>query len=650
MKLRLDIQKLRTFAVLGVVIFHLWPSALPGGFIGVDVFFVISGYLISSHIFKELASGEFSFAKFWARRARRILPSAVVVLAATAIAVATITLVLDRAKALKHILASLLFAENWMLAGDSVNYLAKDDAPLPTQHYWSLSVEEQFYLVWPLVIFIIWRLAKSRTQLAVKLSVSLILVASYVYSITETIHDSSPAYFSTFTRIWEFCAGALVALFAKTIAVRASHALYYLGWALLFGSFFFIDSSSLFPGYIAMIPVAGAALVIWSNSSMQNNQLLSITNNANVLISDVSFAFYLWHWPLIVFANQLTGRALDSVTLVGLLILSIVLAWLTTRFVEFPIRFGKRLKAVPAKRFLSASLVGLAVVALGFGGAWQLAKIASAQAVADFKNPAIARELQPDPALASLDVSKIATGSKCASEGPTVAMRICHFGNDNAKVSVAVLGDSHMMALFPAVEELAAKRDWKITTYVRSACPFIGRHFVKVRDPREAACNRWNDKVRGILANQDAFDFVFVTANHKDGLLGTPDYGMKTFQLAWQPLIDRGTKIVAIRDVPLMVGALECLQRNLKNAGYCALPISEEVLGNDYLFNAAKQTTEVYAIDLTPTICPKEMCQIALNGYTVMRDHGHLTATFAKSLAPIIEKELEAQNAFAKKG
>jgi hypothetical protein len=290
------------------------------------------------------------------------------------------------------------------------------------------------------------------------------------------------------------------------------------------------------------------------------------------------------------------------------------------------------------------------VVALCFGGAWQLAKVASAQAVADFKNPAIARDLQPDPALASLDVSKIATGSKCASEGPTVAMRICHFGNENATVSVAVLGDSHMMALFPAVEELAAKRDWKITTYVRSACPFIGRHFVKVRDPREAACNRWNDKVRGILANQDAFDFAFVTANQKDGLLGTPDYGMKTFQLAWQPLIDRGTKVVAVRDVPLMVGALECLQRNLKNAGYCALTISEEVLGNDSLFNAAKQTTGVYAIDLTPTICPKEMCQIALNGYTVMRDHGHLTATFAKSLAPIIENELEAQNAFAKKG
>ena len=650
MKLRLDIQKLRTFAVLGVVIFHLWPEALPGGYIGVDVFFVISGYLISSHLFKELSGGTFKFSNFWARRARRILPSAAVVLVATAIAVATITLILDRTKAFKHIVGSLLFVENWMLAGDSVNYLAKEEAPLPTQHYWSLSVEEQFYLVWPIVVFLIWRLAKSKALTAAKIVIAAVFVVSYLYSIFATMHDASPAYFSTFTRVWEFCAGALVALLAKSPGARFASCWYYLGWALLFGSFFFIDSNTLFPGYIAIVPVLGAALVIWVNSPLQNNQFLPITNRANVLISDVSFALYLWHWPLIVFANELTGRPLNDLVLVGLLVLGIVLAWLTTRFVEKPIRFGKRLKKVSSKRFLLASLSGLTALALAFGGAWQLSRVARAEAVANFQKQPTDGQLQPDPRLASLDVSKIATGSKCASQGSVAAVKVCHFGNKDAEVSVAVLGDSHMMALFPAVEEMAAKRGWKITTYVRSACPFIGRHFVTVRDPREAACNRWNDKVRVILEKQEAFDFVFVTANHKDGLIGSPEYGAKSFQLAWQPLINRGTKVVAVRDVPLMVGALECLQRNLKNAAYCAMPASEDVLGNDSLFTAAKQTPGVYPIDLIPTICPNDVCQIALNGFTVMRDHGHLTASFAKSLAPIIEKELEAQNAFAQKG
>ncbi len=652
MKLRLDIQKLRTFAVLGVVIFHLWPNALPGGFIGVDVFFVISGFLISTHLFKELGNGEFSFAKFWSRRARRILPSAVVVLAVTAAAVATITLVLDRTKAFKHIIGSLAFVENWLLAGDSIDYLAKDESPLPTQHYWSLSVEEQFYLFWPIAIFLIWRIGKSRSVEFAKLAVGGIFVLSYAYSILATNYDAAPAYFSTFTRVWEFAAGALAALYARKSVSSAfsMKVLYFSGWALLFASFFLINPSTAFPGFIAIVPVAGTTMVIWANSLMQDNRLSRLTHRTNVMLSDVSFALYLWHWPVIVFTNQILGRPLDNFGLVGLLGLSVLLAWLTTRYVEAPIRFGKRFKAVGPKPFLIGSLAGMAVVGIAFVGFWQVAKEAQAAAIADFNSAPVNESLKPDPALASLDVSKIATGSKCASQGSKAAVKVCHFGSDSAETSVAVLGDSHMMALFPAVEAMAAERNWKITTYVRSACPFIGRHFVTVRDPREAACNRWNDKVREILASNTPFDLVFVTANHKHGLLGTPEYGAKSFQLAWQPLIQRGTKVVAIRDVPLMEGALQCLQRNTGNPSICSMPADEERLSNDSLWNAARQTPGVYPIDLTPIICPAGRCQVAVNGFTVMRDHGHLTASFAKSLAPIIENELEAQNAFARKG
>ena len=649
MKLRLDIQKLRTFAVLGVVLFHLWPAALPGGFVGVDVFFVISGFLISKHLFDELAAGRFSFANFWARRARRILPSAVLVLAVTAVCVLTITLILDRAKAFKHLIASLLFAENWMLAADSVNYLAVDDAPLPTQHYWSLSVEEQFYLVWPVAIFLIYKLAKSRAQSSLRLAVALILLGSFGYSIVATFHDPSPAYFSTFTRVWEFCAGALVALIPRK-KEGGGQAFYYTGWALLFSSLFLINTASVFPGYIAAVPVGGAALVIWARSSAQTRTFSSFTGKANVLISDVSFALYLWHWPVIVFANDLTGRPLDNFALAGLLLLSIALAWLTTRYVEAPIRFGKRIKAVSAPRFLTASLAGLALVAVTLGGGWLVVRADAAQALKDFESQQSHTGLLPDPSLASLDVSKIATGTPCASSGNNSTIKVCHFGKKDAAISVAVLGDSHMMALFPAVDELAKKRGWKITTYVRSACPFIGRHFVTARDPREKGCDEWNDKLRVLLAKEPAFDFVFVTANHKNSLLGTDSYGIETFAMAWQPLIDRGTKVVAVRDIPIMPGALECLQRHQSNPADCAQPANADILGKDLLFEAAKQTPGVYPVDLIPTLCPQNMCQIAIDGYTVLRDHGHLTATFAAQLAPSIEKALEAQHAFEQKG
>jgi hypothetical protein len=227
---------------------------------------------------------------------------------------------------------------------------------------------------------------------------------------------------------------------------------------------------------------------------------------------------------------------------------------------------------------------------------------------------------------------------------------VCNFGPSDAKVSVAVLGDSHMMALFPAVHELAKKRGWRITTYVRSACPFIGRHFVTASDPRQEGCDAWNDKLRVKLASEPPFDFMFVTANHQNSLIGSESYGIETFAMAWRPAIERGTKVVAIRDIPIMPGALECLQRNQTAPEACAQSADSGILGKDLMFEAAKKTAGVYPVDLTSIFCPENKCQIAISGYTVLRDHGHLTATFAAQLAPMIEKELEAQFAFDRKG
>ena len=536
-----------------------------------------------------------------------------------------------------------------MLAADSVDYLAVDDAPLPTQHYWSLSVEEQFYLVWPVAIFLIWKLARSRSQAALRVAVALILLGSFGYSIVASFNDPSPAYFSTFTRVWEFCAGAIIALVPRK-REGGGQAIYYTGWALLFASLVLINPQSVFPGYIAAVPVLGVALVIWAHSDAQSRALTTLTSKTNVLISDVSFALYLWHWPVIVFANSLSDKPLDNLSLAALLLISIALAWLTTRFVEAPIRFGKRLKAVSAPRFLTASLAGLAIVTLTLGVGWLKVQADTDQAIKHFEQQKPHNGLIPDPSLASLDTSKIATGTPCASSGNNSTIKICHFGQSSSQVSVAVLGDSHAMAIFPAIHELAKKRGWKITTYVRSACPFLGRHYVTASDPRQEGCDAWNDKLRALLAKEPPFDFMFVTANHQNTLLGTDSYGIETFVKAWSPAITRGTKIVAIRDVPIMPGALECLQRNQTAPAICAQAADSGILGTDLLFEAAKKTAGVYPVDLTSTFCPNNKCQIAINGYTVLRDHGHLTATFAAQLAPMIEQELEAQSAFDRKG
>ena len=400
------------------------------------------------------------------------------------------------------------------------------------------------------------------------------------------------------------------------------------------------------PGLIAF-GVVGIGIMQWSYTNAVSRLPVGIS-----LLFEYTAAIWVPLFSWLIF-KQRAGRQLwfgAALALAGLLVLSVVLAWLTTRYVEAPIRFGKRLKAVKAGRFLTGSLAGLALVAVTLGGGWLMVRADAAAVLKDFEAQQSHTGLLPDPALASLDVSKIATGTSCASSGSDSTVKVCHFGNEDSAVSVAVLGDSHMMALFPAVEELAKKRGWKITTYVRSACPFIGRHFVTARDPREKGCDEWNDKVRGILAEEPAFDFVFVTANHKNSLLGSESYAMKTFAMAWQPLIERGTKVIAVRDVPIMPGALKCLQRHQSNPADCAQPATRDILGKDLLFEAAKRTPGAYAVDLTGTLCPKNMCQIAIDGFTVLRDHGHLTATFAAHLAPIIEKALEEQHVFEQKG
>lgn len=185
--------------------------------------------------------------------------------------------------------------------------------------------------------------------------------------------------------------------------------------------------------------------------------------------------------------------------------------------------------------------------------------------------------------------------------------------------------------------------------FVRLAL-IIGRHFVIARDPREIGCNEWNDKLRKILEDQPAFDLAFVTANHKNSLLGGEAYGTRSFAMAWKPLIARGTKVIAIHDVPTIPGALTCLQRNLANPENCQTQLSPSILGKDLLYEAAKITEGVYPIDLTSTLCPNGLCHIAIDGFTVLRDHGHLTATFAEHLAPIIEKELEALGVLSRRG
>ena len=422
-EVRADIQALRAIAVGAVMVFHLWPNRLTGGYVGVDVFFVISGFLITSHLLGEIdATGRLRPTRFWARRAKRLVPASMTVLLLTAVAVVTWV-----PKALWHqflteIMASTVQAQNWLLAHDSVDYLAANNSPSPVQHFWTLSAEEQFYIALPLLLLaaiLLARVLRLGHRRVILTGLLLTVAGSLGYSIWLTATTPGVAYFSTFTRAWEFGVGALLAYAGSS---RRPHLVMpWLGAVAIVAACFWFDSKTSFPGVAAALPVLGTAVVIWGVSS-SFSRLGTVPPVA--LLGRVSYAAYLWHWPLIVLLPYVTHRSLGTVDKVSIIAATVLFAWLSTTFIEDPIRFQPRL--LGQRRPLTVAVWSAAAMAvvIGFSATQanglvvqekQLAKVArkvvaekpsclGAQAMdpafAPCDNPALAGALVPDPAQA----------------------------------------------------------------------------------------------------------------------------------------------------------------------------------------------------------------------------------------------------------
>ncbi|MES2170923.1 MAG: acyltransferase, partial [Actinomycetota bacterium] len=344
---RPDIQTLRAIAVLAVLAYHLFPAQISGGFVGVDVFFAISGYLIIGHLLRGLQSrGRVGLADFWARRARRLLPASLLVLVASGVATVLLVPQVLWSEWFKELTASAAYVQNWLLSINAVDYLGADSGPSPSQHYWSLSVEEQLYIIWPLVLVIIVALAGRTRTRAINLTIGVVLVAatvaSFIYSVWDVAVDPAAAYFVTPARAWEFGAGGLLAYFAWLPGRGRLHlrtAAVWLGLAMILLSVLLYTAKTPFPGATALVPVIGTLLVIWADqpgTRWSPRVVLSI--RPVIWIGDISYSLYLWHWPLIILIPAATGRDLSTLERFGIVLVSIVLAWFTKRFVEDPVR------------------------------------------------------------------------------------------------------------------------------------------------------------------------------------------------------------------------------------------------------------------------------------------------------------------------
>jgi peptidoglycan/LPS O-acetylase OafA/YrhL len=625
--MRREIQALRGVAVLVVVVFHLWPGVLPGGFVGVDVFFVISGFLITGQLWREARRcGRVSLSGFWARRAKRILPAALVVLAFCTFATKAIVPETQWDQFFGEIAASTAYVENWHLAGAAVDYQALDDAPSPVRHFWSLSVEEQFYLVWPLLIGLA-VLAGGRRRIPLVLGG--VTLASLAWSIHKTGSDPAAAYFVTPTRAWEFGVGGLLAL----APVRApSRGLSLAGLAAIGASVVAFDAGTAFPGVAALLPVAGAAAVI-AGATLALRPLERL--------GDISYSVYLWHWPLIVFWPQADRFALLGLTLAA--------AQLSKVAIEDPAR---RLRLAPRWTFVPAAAGTAAVIVLASSGSASLDQrverdqVAMKRVLAEkprcFGADALARGCRaPRGVVPTPIVAQDAPNAPCGMLAIEDKIVPCAFGTRAARATrtFAVIGDSHASHWRAALRPIAQRERWRGISIARSHCPFAAGE-PRLPEPDRSGCERWRSQVPRWLARHPEVDTVF--AAQFEGA----DADAEDFAAAWDALPASVERVIVIRDTPQMLNGgatLACVERAMEDhrppGRACARPRSD-ALPPDPAAEAATRSPRASLVDMTRFFCDERACSPVIGGALVYKDANHITSVYGATLAPYLGREV----------
>ena len=670
--LRSDIQALRALAITTVVIFHLGPGLLPGGFVGVDVFFVISGFLITTHLLKAVDNKTFKISNFWVRRIRRLLPASFTVLISTAIAVLVFVPVQLWLQWLKEIQASILYFENWILAIDAVDYLALSNEASPTQHFWSLSVEEQFYIVWPLLIAIALLFVRKRSPKVQKVSMLLILViitlSSLIYGIYLTQAEPAIAYFSTPVRAWEFGAGALIA-FAPAIKNKVVASITSLIGLVLIGYASFTFTSALpFPGVWALVPVLGAVAVIVGSA---NSGLLGKVFEFKPFqwLGERSYSIYLWHWPIIILLPYAIGAELTTETKLAAFALTLVLATLTTAFIEKPFLPGGSIpKFQPITVFSSLIVIsGIMVGSLAVGIAQANAIIAEEKKKTDdivngsldcfgagARAPGKAPCLDPDlkglyPSLATAAADNYWPENCVVTNREDVEPIGCEVGNANSNTRIALVGDSHAKHYAAAFVDLAKKNNWSVEIFVKGGCPFSTAERSRDDTVLTKACSVYVQNMQKIIT-EEQYDLVITS--QKNGVewitkgKSQEETAISGLEEAWSTVIDQGIPVLAIKDSPMPIAkVIRCLEINAPKD--CTLPRTEAFLFDPQIQAVERLNNElVTLVKFDDVYCDKTKCFSVIGIAIVYRDANHLTSTFTRTLARFLSPSI--QSALAK--
>lgn len=662
-----DIQGLRAVAVVAVVVYHFFPTLIPGGFVGVDVFFVISGFLITLLLLKEIdLTGRISMRSFYARRIRRLLPASLTVTAATVVGALLLLGPLQVARVLEDAAWSTAYLANFHLAQSPEGYFANADPSL-FRHFWSLAVEEQYYLLWPAVLMAIVLLAKHRWRTVASVVLATVLVASLGASIALTANGSNDAYYSLGTRAWELAIGGAVALIVfsakrvpRPVATSMATALGIA--AIAFSSLMFSDLTP-FPSWTAAVPTIGTGLVIWAGSYHRGGIARLLGVPPLRFVGDISYSLYLWHWPVLILGTGVFGFATSTKILI--LAASVLLAAATFYGIER--RATRFTFSLPPARMVLAGIAATVVVVLSLSAATAAFPTTGGPAVAAGGNLRVSASVQEDaiefdqpvdiespgwlpenvtPSLEALpaDLADVFLGCM----GITAAT--CEGGDPDGATTVVLAGDSQAGHWWPAADQAARDNGWKLYGVAKSGCPLAEVPITAAQENVESpGCTVWRGEAVERIRALDPDLILFANRGYGYGIADT--LKMTTSEIAdWEagvtpvagslatmaPLVYFGRFPESANDIG------DCLYRNLKAVDVCATPTDRALPPADRdRDRATASSVNALYFDPSSLVCT-DVCAVVDRNRIVYRDSGHFNASYSAHLAPAFAAIVEA--------
>ncbi len=604
-----QIQALRAVAALLVVAYH--AKLTPGGYIGVDIFYVISGYLITGLLLRELEStGTLRLKVFYLRRIKRLLPTSFFVLIVTAIAAWALYPSTLRPSLGKDIAAAAAYVSNYLFALWQMDYQNLNATPPVVIHYWSLAVEEQFYLFWPFIILALFRYGSRR---AVLLGVSAITSFSFLLSLYLTAREPIWSFYSLPTRAWELGLGALLLFIPKKIRFSSNYA--WIALALLtYGTFAYTDSTP-FPGTAALIPVIGTSFAI----ACANNwpKFLDSIGNTRIVqwLGEISYPLYLWHWPVLVIPSVTWGRSLIHLEIFLCVLATLILADLTHRFIEDPIRYSKPQSKTIVQGGALATALSLALGTVIYFS-W---------------NDRI--KLDDGTSFSVSEVTKrpIIYDDGCHVNNGETQSPNCTYGERGAKRKVVLFGDSHAAQWFPALEEIAKKENFELISLTKSACPGPAVLKVDSGEYKNADCFAWRENSLRRIAELKPYAVILSGFQHfqiPNGYSSRREWWQEGQRKTFNALQGHARHIIYLTDTPHP-------EQNIPNC------LAGGVIAqcNDTKPSEPISIPGLKSINPTSWLCDGE-CKSVINGIVAYRDGSHISRLMSASLAAKLQVAL----------